>query len=219
MEELTKTPDTQTGGEQTKQEGNQGEELKQFTQKQIDEMIIAAKQQVKKKFADYDEVKAKAEELEKAQKEAKLAEMDELERTKTSLTEKDEELTKLQKQIADMELSQKRTTVTNAFKEAALAAKIPTKRLEDAKVLAGISEETDVEKIEELVKQLVEEKPFLVEAKSPQQKQIGDHSNGSQKVNEKTNAELLAEAADKVRRTQRMEDKLAYVNLKSKLGM
>ncbi|QCY64998.1 hypothetical protein [Bacillus thuringiensis] len=219
MEEQTKTPDTQTGGEQTPPAGNQGEELKQFTQKQIDEMIIAAKQQVKKKFADYDEVKAKAEELEKAQKEAKLAEMDELERTKTSLAEKDEELTKLQTQIAEMELSQKRTAVTNAFKEAAISANIPTKRLEDAKVLAGISEETDVEKIEELVKKLVEEKPFLVETKAPQQKQIGDHSNGATKVNEKTKSEMLTEAADKARRTQRMEDKLAYVNLKAKLGM
>lgn len=219
MEEETKTPETQTGGEETKQEGNQTEELKQFTQKQIDEMIIAAKQQVKKKFADYDEVKAKAEELEKAQEEAKLAEMDELERTKTSLTKKDEELAKLQKQVADMELSQKRTTVMSAFETAALGANIPAKYLADAKVLAGVSEETDVEKIEELVTKLVAAKPFLVEAKAPQQKQIGDPSNSVPKVNEKTNAELLAEAAAKAKRTQRMEDKLEYVNLKAKLGM
>lgn len=216
-QEIKKDEEIQTheGGEkETKVE----EKVVQMTQAELDAIVSKSKNQVRNQFADYDELKAKAEAAEKAEKDAELASMDELERTKTALTEKDSEVATLTEKIAALEKAQRVQAIETAFTTAAKAAFIPEERLQDAKLLAGINDETDAETIDELVNKLVTEKPFLVVKEEKQQKQVGSASNGGSPKNEKTDEQLLQEAADQVRKYGRLEDKVKYANLKHKLG-
>ncbi|PEF03394.1 hypothetical protein COM97_27015 [Bacillus thuringiensis] len=216
-QEIKKDEEIQTheGGEkETKVE----EKVVQMTQAELDAIVSKSKNQVRNQFADYDELKAKAEAATKAEKDAELANMDELERTKTALTEKDSEVATLTEKIAALEKAQRVQAIETAFTTAAKAASIPEERMQDAKLLAGISDETDAETIGELVKKLVTEKPFLVVKEEKQQKQVGGASNGGSPKNEKTDEQLLQEAADQVRKYGRLEDKVKYANLKHKLG-
>lgn len=190
-----------------------GEELKQFTQAQIDEMIKKAKGQVSKKFGDYDDLKKKLEDFEAAAKQKELDEMSELDRLKAQLAEKEEAFGKLAKEAT-------LGKINSAFEKAAKALDVPEKYLEDAKLLAGINEGTALETIEETVKALVEAKPFLVEKKEPQQKEIGSPNNPNPNAKpDKSGEQLLKEAADKARKSGRVEDKIAYVALKRELGL
>jgi hypothetical protein len=205
------TPPNEGQGQQ--QTTPSAEELKQFTQAQIDEMIQKAKGQVSKKFADYDELKGKIKEFEDAAKQKELEEMGELDRLKAQLADKEEAFGRLAKEAT-------LTKLETAFEKAAKKFDIPEKYIADAKLLAGINEGTVLETIEETVKALVEAKPFLVEKKEVQQKEIGGANNPSgNKAPEKAGEQLLKEAADKARKTGRVEDKIAYVALKRELGL
>lgn len=201
-------------------EPTQQPEVKNFTQEQLDAIVADRLAREKKKYADYEDIKTKYAELETQRKEKERSEMDELTRAQDILKEKDATLSTLQQQLAELQSAQKLNAVQSAFEKAALESNIPAKYLDDAKVLAGINADTDAAQVAEIVKTLVEAKPFLVENKTPQQRQIGDPTNGPQnKQLEKTKEQMLSEAADKARVTGRMEDKIAYVNLKRELGL
>jgi hypothetical protein len=64
---------------------------------------------------------------------------------------------------------------------------------------------------------LVEQYGFLAETKRPQ-KPIGDATNSPKDTADKTSDQLLREAADKAKRTQSIEDKIAYAALKAQLS-
>jgi hypothetical protein len=64
---------------------------------------------------------------------------------------------------------------------------------------------------------LVEQYSFLAEVKKPQ-KPIGDATNSPKDTADKTSEQLLREAAEKAKRTQSMEDKIAYAALKAQLS-
>jgi hypothetical protein len=188
----------------------QGEELKQFTQAQIDEMINKAKGQVKKKYEDYDTLKEQLKTFEDSKKQKELDELSEVDRVKKLLEEKENELSTLTK-------AQKIASITAAFEKAAKTANVPEEYLADAKILAGINEDTDAATIEATVKALVEAKPFLVKAPETKQKEIGGGSNPPATKTEKSKEQMLQEAADKARKSGRTEDKIAYVTLKHEL--
>jgi hypothetical protein len=50
------------------------------------------------------------------------------------------------------------------------------------------------------------------------QKPIGDATNSPKDTADKTSEQLLREAAEKAKRTQSMEDKIAYAALKAQLS-
>lgn len=208
--------DNQTHEEEKKTDELKDDEKKvDLTQSELDALIVRTKNKVKDKYSDYDDIKAKAEAADQAAEEARLAKLDEVEKANEIATKKDEELKAANDRIATMEKAEKDRKLTKAFETAAAAASIPKEYLADAKVLAGISDETEVEKIEEIVKQLVADRPYLVKVEK-QQREIGGASNGGGKT-EKTSDEILAEYAAKARKTQRWEDKVAYANMKRQL--
>lgn len=211
----TQTPD---GGEEIKtDEVKDAEKTVSMTQAELDALISKSKNQVRKQYADYDEVKAKAEEADRIAEEARLAKLDEVERAKEEAKAKDETVASLQAKIAEMETAQKVKEVNDKFAEVALSVNIPKEFMEDAKTLAKVTDATNVEDIEEIVTNLVKERPFLVKEEVVQ-REIGGASNAPKPKAEKSDAQLLQEAADKYRLTQRMEDKIAYVNLKHSLA-
>jgi hypothetical protein len=193
-------------------------DVKQMTQAEIDAMVVNAKQQVKKKYADYDDIKKELDELRKIKEAKELDELNEVERAKKIAADKEAEAEAVRKELEDLRTAAKQERLMSAFEREAAKHNIPEKHLADAKLLAGITNDTEVESIAELVTKLVTDKPFLVEKK--QQQAIGDPTNGqAQKPSEKSAQEMLKEAADKARKTGRMEDKIAYVELKAKLGL
>ncbi|WP_431819259.1 hypothetical protein LWL40_27830 (plasmid) [Bacillus thuringiensis] len=210
----TQTPD---GGEVKTDEVKDAEKTVSMTQAEFDAIIAKSKNQVRKQFADYDEVKAKAEEADRIAEEARLAKLDEVERAKEEVKAKDDTVASLQAKIDEMEKAQKVKEVNDKFAEVALSVNIPKEFVEDAKTLAKVTDATSVEDIEEIVTNLVKERPFLVKEEVVQ-REIGGASNAPKPKSEKSDAQLLQEAGDKYRRTQRMEDKIAYVNLKHSLA-
>ncbi|PKJ52708.1 hypothetical protein [Bacillus sp. SN10] len=221
MTEVIKEEVTQTheGGEEVKTDEVKVVEEKtvNMTQAELDALIAKSKNQVRKQFADYDEVKAKAEEADRIAEEARLAKLDEVERAKEEAKAKENEVTSLQAELNAMKQAQKTKEINDKFAEVALSVNIPKEFIEDAKTLAKVTDATSVDDIEEIVTKLVKERPFLVKEEVVQ-REIGGASNPPKQKNEKSDAQLLQEAADKYRRTQRMEDKIAYVNLKHALA-
>lgn len=213
--EVTQTPE---GGQEVKtDEVKVAETVVTMTQAEFDAVIAKSKQQVHRKYDGFDELKAKAAEADKVAEEARLAKLDELERANETIKTKEDALTALQTEVESMRLAQKNKDVNDKFAEVALTVNIPKEFLEDAKTLAKVTVDTDVEDIETIVTKLVKERPFLVKKTEVVQKEIGGASNPVPKVNEKTDEEILAEYAATYKRTQRMEDKIAYVNMKHKL--
>jgi hypothetical protein len=71
--------------------------------------------------------------------------------------------------------------------------------------------------LEDVMAALVTNYSFLAEVKKPQ-KPIGEATNSLRDVSEKTSEQLLKDAAEKAKRSQKIEDKIAYAALKAQLG-
>ncbi|MNN63354.1 hypothetical protein D3C81_1787280 [compost metagenome] len=69
--------------------------------------------------------------------------------------------------------------------------------------------------VADAVKALVEANPYLVTEAKP--KEIGKPTGGSGDPDDKTKAQLLAEAAEKARKSGRPEDRAAFAALKLQL--
>lgn len=193
---------------------------KKYTQEEINDIITKRLERERKKYADYDNLKTKLTEFEKAEQERKQSEMTELEKLQAQLGEKETAEQALAEQLEKLQSSVKRQQVVNAFIKAAPSVNIPSERIDAALKLADLSAvnvgEDGVEGVEDVLKALVEQYSFLVDAKKPQ-KPIGEGSNGSKQGTEKTSEQLLKEAAEKARTSGKPEDKMAYAKLKREL--
>ncbi|WP_342493934.1 Clp protease ClpB [Bacillus sp. FSL R5-0447] len=149
-----------------------------MTQEEFNAVIAREKGRVKNKYADYDEVKAKLSDYEKAQKEREEAEMTELEKLTKQLDEKAEAEAAFVKQIEDLKAAAEQEKVANEFIKVATSNGIAY--IDDALRLADLSavkvEDGKVIGMEDVVKGLVDNKPYLV-AKQQTLKPIGQPSN------------------------------------------
>jgi hypothetical protein len=198
---------------------------KTFTQDEVNKLLadrVARANKKLEKFADYDDLQAKLSAFEKAEKERKEAEMTELERYQAQLSEKDGHAQSLTKQLEELQTQMQQEKIVNAFIKAAPGVNIPSDRLDAALKLIDTSavsiEDGKVVGLEDAMNALVEQYGFLAETKKPQ-KPIGEPSNSPKDTTDKTNEQLLKEAANKVKRTQTIEAKVAYAALKAKLGL
>jgi hypothetical protein len=199
-------------------------ESKTFTQDELDKIVadrIARERKKLEKFADYDDLKTKASEYEKAIEEKRLAELSAQERAEELAKKFEAERNQFAKQLEELQTQAQREKVVNAFIKAAPGVNIPSDRIDAALKLADLSAvtvgENGVEGLEAVMGALVEQYAFLAETKRPQ-KPIGDATNSPKDTAEKTSEQLLREAADKAKRSQKIEDKIAYAALKAQLG-
>jgi hypothetical protein len=197
---------------------------KMFTQSELNSFVeerLARERKKNAKFADYDELKTKASEYEKALEEKRLAELSAQERAEELAKKFETERNDYAKQLEDYKTKVERQQIFNEFIKAAPGANIPSDRIDAALKLADLSAvkvgEDGVEGLADVMKSLVEQYSFLADVKKPQ-KPIGDPTNNSHEVVEKTAEQLLRDAAEKARRTGTIEDKIAYAELKTKLG-
>ena len=208
----------------TVEEPAQKPESKTFTQEELDKIVadrIARERKKFDKFADYDDLKTKASEYEKALEEKRLSELTAQERAEELVKKFEAERNEYAKQLEDLKSQAQREKVVNAFIKAAPSANIPADRIDAALKLADLAAvtvgENGVEGLDTVLSALVEQYSFLAETKKPQ-KPIGDATNSRQDVAEKTSEQLLRDAAEKAKRTQKTEDFIAYATLKAQLS-
>lgn len=186
------------------------EPTKTFTQAEIDAMIQARIARERDKYADYDDLKAKAEAFEAEKRQREEAEMTEAEKARKEADE-------LKAQLESLQQQREQDAINAAIEEA--LRKENVKYIEQAKRLADLTsvkyEDGKVVGIEDAVSNLLAESPFL---KVEKQREIGEPSNTAPQKSDKSAQELLEAAAQKARMSGRMEDKLAYVELKRSLG-
>jgi hypothetical protein len=200
-------------------------ESKTFTQEELDKIVadrIARERKKLEKFADYDDIKTKASEYEKALEEKRLAELSAQERAEELAKKYEAERNDLEKKLTDYQSKVERQQVVNAFIKAAPGVNIPADRIDAALKLADLSavsigEDGVANGLEDVLNALVTNYSFLAEVKKPQ-KQIGEATNSLRDTSEKTSEQLLKEAADKAKRSQKIEDKIAYAALKAQLS-
>jgi hypothetical protein len=200
-------------------------ESKTFTQEELDKIVadrIARERKKIEKFADYDDLKTKASEYEKALEEKRLAELSAQERAEEIAKKFEAERNEYAKQLDELKTQAQREKIVNAFIKAAPGVNIPADRIDAALKLADLSAvnigENGVEGLEDVMNALVTNYSFLAEVKKPQ-KPIGEATNSLKDTSEKTSEQLLKEAADKAKRTGRIEDRMAVAALKRELGL
>jgi hypothetical protein len=197
------------------------EESKTFSQDEVNTLIAERLKREKKKYEDYGDLKTKATEYEKLIEERELAELNEKERLEKIAQKHEEEKQTLAQQLTDLQQAVQKERVTNEFIKVATSHNIAY--IDDALKLADLSavnvgEDGAIEGIEDVIKQLVDNKPFLLAQKKPQ-KPIGESHNGNKDTSDKTGEQLLKEAAEKYRQTGKHEDMVAYMKLKRELGV
>ena len=198
---------------------------KTFTQAELDEIVAKRLERERKKyekFADYDELKAKLAEYEKEREERQRAEMTEIERYKADYEKVTSEKQTLEQQLTELRETIKHEKIVNEFFKVATALNVAY--IDDALKLADLSavtvDEEGVKGVKEAVEALVQHKPFLLAQAKKEPKTIGSPSNPNpNEAAQKTAEQLLKEAAEKARRTGRIEDRMAYAQLKKELGL
>jgi hypothetical protein len=197
-------------------------ESKTFTQEELDKIVadrIAREKKKFEKFADYDEIKTKAAEYEKAVEEKRLAELSAQERAEEIAKQAQSEKEALEAELQKLIESNRQQAIKNEFFKVASALNV--EYVDDAMKLADLSavtvDEEGVKGVEDVVKALVEHKPFLVKKAKAEPKVIGDSTQSKSDNSDKTAEQLLKEAADRARKSGRVEDKIAYAQLKRDL--
>ncbi|RCX22951.1 hypothetical protein DFP94_101540 [Fontibacillus phaseoli] len=194
---------------------------KTFSQAEVDEIVTKRLTRDRKGREDYDDIKAKLDALEQAEAERKKAELSEAERLAAELEEARAKAQEAE-QARESALTAANQRLINAeFKTLARDANIPADRLAAALKLADlgavtVDEEGNAVGAKEAVDALVAAYPYLVAQAAP--KPIGGAAGGGDPLPDKTKEQLLKEAADKARRTGRIEDRMAYATLKHELS-
>lgn len=195
---------------------------KTFTQEELDRIVadrIARERKKTEKFADYDDIKAKLSELEKAQEERKKAEMSETERLAAELEEARKKAQEAEERGSSAITAANQRLINAEFKALAREHNVPADRLAAALKLADLSavtiDDDGPQGVEDAVKALIEANPYLVEKSQP--RQIGGRSGGEDPA-EKTKEQLLAEAKVKAEQNPTPDAIAAYTQLKRELS-
>lgn len=196
-------------------------EPKLVPQDEVDRIVADRLARERKKYADYDDIKAKLTALEQAEEERKKAAMSEAERLAAELEEARKQAQEAEEAKSAALTSANQRLINAEFKAQARDANIPADRLSAALKLADLSAitvdgEGNVVGAKEAVAALVAAHGYLAEKTQP--KPIGGPSGGDP-LPEKTKEQLLEAAAEKARQSGRLEDQVAYAKLKRELNL
>lgn len=190
-----------------------------LTQAEFNEKIQKRLERDRKKYADYDDLKAKAKAHDEALRQAELEKMTEVERLETFLQEKSEELERYKQESEQAMKEAEELRIRTAFEAKARDAGIKyvedAYRLADAELLANIKvSDAGVDGIDEVIKDIATNKPFLLSPAQPIGKPMAQ-----KELPKKSQEELLKEAAEKARTEGTVEARAAYSRLKRSLGL
>lgn len=205
---------------------NKSEQAKTFTQEELDKILadrIARERKKLDKYADYDDVKKKAEELERQEKERKEAEMSEVEKLQTRLEELQAKANEAEEtKSKTLEAANKRL-IKSEFRLVAKELGVRKDALDDAFVLSDLSgvevdEEGNVVGVKEALESLKKAKAYLFGGQNYADPTPGQHE-ASRKESQDAMLKQLKDAEAKAKKSGRIEDRIAYVELKKKLGL
>lgn len=193
---------------------------KTFSQAELDEIVAKRLARDRKGREDYDDIKTKLAALEQAEEERKKAEMTEAERLAAELEEARKQAQAAEEAKGAAITSANQRLINAEFKTLARDANIPVDRLDAALKLGDLSTVTvddagNVVGAKEAVDALIAANGYLAEKAQP--KPIGSPSGGNGDPQDRTKEQLLKEAAEKARKTGRIEDRMAYAALKEEL--
>lgn len=160
---------------------------KMVPQDEVDRIVADRLARERKKYGDYDDIKAKLADLEKAEDERKKAELSEVERLAAELDEARKKAQEAEERGTSAITAANKRLINAEFKALAREHNIPADRLNAALKLADLSgvtvdDDGNAQGVEDAVKALVEANPYLVEKAQP--KQIGGGTGGSGAGNE-----------------------------------
>lgn len=197
-------------------------EPKLVPQDEVDRIVAERLARERKKFGDYDDIKAKLTALEEAEAErekAKLSETERLEAEKVAALQAAEDA----KAERDRALTAANQRLIKAeFRAVARELNVRADALDDAFKLAdmsGVSVDDDgnIAGVEDVVTALLTNKPYLAEQAKPQPKPIGGASGGADPT-DKTKEQILAEAKAKAEKNPTPDAIAAYTQLKRELS-
>lgn len=192
---------------------------KTFTQAELDEIIAKRIARVEKKYEGFDDLKTKLSEYESRAEEKRQSELTDLQKAQEQAQQFEAQLAELKSQVEAKDKAIRDQAIRNEFIKVASSANIID--VDAAMALSDLSavelgEDGKVNGVDDVIKMLVEHKPYLVAKK--QMQPIGTATNGgSSGQSEKTAEQLLAEAAEKARKSGTLADKVAYAQLKKKV--
>lgn len=205
--------------EESSQAGNKQSE-KVFTQEEVNEIISKRLKRQEGKYADYDELRAKVEEYDNFLKEQERANMTEVERLKADLEEAHEEIRKFKEVAEEYRTKSEVLRIKTDFENKARKAGI--KHVDDAYILveerirenAKLTKDGKVEGLDSIVKELADEKPFLLE----QPKIIGRPMSQNDEVIVDSKEDQLKKAFREAQGGS-VEARARYARLKRELGV
>ncbi|WP_449600305.1 phage scaffolding protein [Paenibacillus sp. Marseille-Q9583] len=194
---------------------------KTFTQADLDRVVAERLARDRKGREDYDDIKTKLTALEKAETERKKAELTDAERLEAEKAEALKKAQEAEERGNARETAANQRIINAEFKSLAREANVPADRLAAALKLADLSavtvdDEGNAVGVKEAVEALVEAHVYLVEKTKP--KAVGSPSGGDPQP-DKTKEHLLKDAADKARKSGRLEDQATYAKLKRELNL
>ncbi|MGY3188800.1 phage scaffolding protein [Lysinibacillus sp. TE18511] len=193
---------------------------KTFTQSQLDELIAKRIARVEKKYEGFDDLKSKLSEYESKAEEQRQAELSDVQKAQEQAKQFEDQLATLTAQLETERANTRQQAIKNEFIKVASSANIID--IDAAMALSDLSaveigEDGKVNGVDDVIKTLVENKPYLVAKKQTQP--IGAATNGgSGGQSEKTAEQLLADAWEKAHKSGTLKDKAAYAQLKKQLG-
>lgn len=213
------------GGGGNDEDGDEGDGAEKrtvtMTQADLDALIGREKGRATKKYADYEELKAERDRLKADEDARKSAEMSDKERA-------DADTAAAIKRAEDAEadrdraLSAANQRLINAeFRAVARELNIRPDALDAALKLADLTpvkvdDEGNVVGVKDAVQALITNSPYLVD--KPKPRQIGNPNGDGDEKPDKTKEQLLKDAAEKARKSGRIEDRIAYADLKEELS-
>jgi len=200
-------PQNQNPGYQNRPTGGQEQE-RMFTQSELNAIVGDRVNRTKEKF------EAKIQELNK--------QIEELMTGSEEIKKKAEEYDKLSKEFEEFKNKYRTEKIETKFKEKAKEHNIEyldaaMKLVKEELFALNIDENGEIEGLDDLVKNLVEQNPFLVAQKQQPKVPVGSPTNPANRV-EKSKEQLLKEAYEKAKRTGRPEDVREYSRLKRELN-
>src|SRR5690606_10985679 len=195
---------------------------KLLTQAEFEEALKKRLERERKKFekySDYDDLKTKLSEYEQQAEEKRLSELSEVEKAQELASKYEAELNDLKAALDAERTKAQQQAIKNEFIKVASGANIididAAIALSDLSAVA-IGDDGAVVGVDDVIKTLVENKPYLVAKKATQP--IGLATNVSGGTSDKSSDLLLEEARAKALKSGTLADKVAYAQLKKQLG-
>ncbi|WP_418041118.1 scaffolding protein [Paenibacillus xylanilyticus] len=195
---------------------------KTFTQEDVDRMIADRLGRERKKYGDYDDLKTKLTALEEAEEERKKADMSVAERLEAEKAAAIQVAEDAKAELSKTISAANQRLINAEFRDVARELKLRPDALKSALKLVDLSavevdEEGNVKGLEDAVKALIEDNPYMVEQAPVEPRTIGAPSGGEAKP-AKTKEQILAEAKAKASENPTPEVIAKFTQLKRELS-